>query len=112
MKLASTLAVIMTVALALPMQRSLAADDLALGDAAAIAAAIASPDRPRADVEQDARRKPQQVLEFAATTPSCWPVRSGRKGRSSPTTTRPMRSSPRRVSRPVTTAIACRTSGR
>ena len=36
---------------------------------AAIAAAIASPDRPKADLEQDARRKPQQVLEFAGVAP-------------------------------------------
>jgi predicted methyltransferase len=72
MRLTSTLAVIMTVALALPMQRALAADDLALGDAAAIAAALASPDRPRADVEQDARRKPQQVLEFAGIAPGMY----------------------------------------
>jgi predicted methyltransferase len=67
--MASTLAVITTVALALPLQRALAADDLAQGDAAAIAAAIASPDRPKSDVEQDARRKPQQVLEFAGVAP-------------------------------------------
>lgn len=36
---------------------------------AAIAAAIASPDRPKADLEQDERRKPQQVLEFAGVAP-------------------------------------------
>ncbi len=36
---------------------------------AAIAAAIASPDRPAADREQDARRMPQQVLEFAGVAP-------------------------------------------
>ncbi len=35
----------------------------------AIAAAIASPDRPVADREQDARRSPQQVLEFAGVAP-------------------------------------------
>jgi predicted methyltransferase len=36
---------------------------------AAIAAAIASPDRPKADLEQDTRRKPQQLLEFAGVAP-------------------------------------------
>jgi predicted methyltransferase len=36
---------------------------------AAIAAAIASPDRPKSDLEQDERRKPQQVLEFAGVAP-------------------------------------------
>jgi predicted methyltransferase len=36
---------------------------------AAIAAAIASPDRPKSDLEQDPRRKPQQVLEFAGVAP-------------------------------------------
>lgn len=36
----------------------------------AIAAAIASPDRPKSDLEQDERRKPQQVLEFAGAGPA------------------------------------------
>jgi len=36
---------------------------------AAIAAAIASPDRPAGDLEQDARRKPQEVLEFVGVGP-------------------------------------------
>ncbi len=36
---------------------------------AAIAAAIASPDRPKSDQEQDARRKPRQVLEFTGVAP-------------------------------------------
>ena len=39
------------------------------GAAGAIAAAIASPDRPQADLEQDARRQPQQVLEFLGVAP-------------------------------------------
>lgn len=39
------------------------------GDPTAIAAAIASPDRPKSDLEQDARRKPAQVLEFAGIGP-------------------------------------------
>jgi predicted methyltransferase len=41
---------------------------------AAIAAAIASPDRPKSDLEQDARRKPQQVLEFAGVTPGMYVI--------------------------------------
>jgi predicted methyltransferase len=36
---------------------------------AAIAAAIASPDRPKSDQEQDARRKPRQVLAFTGVGP-------------------------------------------
>jgi predicted methyltransferase len=36
---------------------------------AAIEAAIASPDRPQSDIEQDDRRKPLQVLEFAGAEP-------------------------------------------
>jgi predicted methyltransferase len=70
--MASTLAAITALTLALPLQSALADDDLAQGDAAAIAAAIASPDRPRADVEQDARRMPQQVLEFAGIAPGMY----------------------------------------
>ncbi len=41
----------------------------ASGDAAAIAAAIASPDRPAEDREQDERRKPAELLEFAGIAP-------------------------------------------
>ena len=74
MKMASTLAVITIVALALPVRSAHAADELAQGDAAAIAAAIASPDRPKADLEQDARRKPQQVLEFAGIAPGMYVI--------------------------------------
>jgi predicted methyltransferase len=70
--MASTLTFTMIAVLALPIQPALAADDLAQGDATAIAAAIASPDRPKADLEQDARRKPQQVLEFAAIAPGLY----------------------------------------
>jgi len=72
MRMASTLAFTMIAVLALPMQPAFAADDLAQGDAPAIAAAIASPDRPKADLEQDARRKPQQVLEFAGIAPGMY----------------------------------------
>jgi len=39
------------------------------GDAAAAAAAIASPDRPPADREQDERRKAQDVLKFIGVAP-------------------------------------------
>lgn len=41
----------------------------ASGDAAAIAAAIASPDRLPGDREQDERRKPAELLEFAGIAP-------------------------------------------
>jgi predicted methyltransferase len=41
----------------------------AKGDAAAVAAAIASPDRPPADREQDERRKPEEILEFSGISP-------------------------------------------
>jgi predicted methyltransferase len=68
------LALITIVALALPVQSALAADEVAEDDAAAIAAAIASPDRPKADVAQDARRKPQQVLEFAGIAPGMYVI--------------------------------------
>jgi predicted methyltransferase len=74
MRISSTLAVITIVALALPVQSALAADDLAQGDATAIAAAVASPERPKADLEQDARRKPQQVLEFAGIAPGMYVI--------------------------------------
>lgn len=37
--------------------------------AVAIEAALASPDRPKADLEEDARRKPRQILEFLAVEP-------------------------------------------
>ena len=72
MRMALTLVLITFVALAQPLPPALAADEVAQGDAAAIAAAIASPDRPQADVEQDARRKPQQVLEFAGIAPGMY----------------------------------------
>jgi len=74
MRMALTLALITIVALAQPLSPALAADALAQGDAAAIAAAIASPDRPKADHEQDARRKLQQVLEFAGIAPGMYVI--------------------------------------
>jgi predicted methyltransferase len=46
-----------------------AATDASQVSQAAIAAAIASPDRPKGDLEQDPSRKPQQVLEFAGVEP-------------------------------------------
>jgi predicted methyltransferase len=60
-------ALVVGLALALPA----AGDEIGSTEAsrAAIAAAIASPDRPKSDLEQDARRKPQQVLEFAGVDP-------------------------------------------
>jgi predicted methyltransferase len=61
----------LTLALVLTAPLPAAADDLVSTEAsrAAIAAAIASPDRPRSDLEQDARRKPRQVLEFTGVAP-------------------------------------------
>lgn len=44
------------------------------GSTAAIAAAIASPDRPASDREQDPGRKPQQVLEFAGVAPGMYVI--------------------------------------
>jgi predicted methyltransferase len=61
-------------ALALPAQSGFAADEFTEVSPAAIAAAIASADRPKADVEQDARRKPQQVLEFAGIAPGMYVI--------------------------------------
>jgi predicted methyltransferase len=69
MKAAPTVALIAFAVLAWPMQRSLADSGAGEASQAAIKAAIESPDRPKADLEQDARRKPQQVLEFAAIAP-------------------------------------------
>ncbi|NJD31884.1 MAG: class I SAM-dependent methyltransferase [Gammaproteobacteria bacterium] len=60
--------------LVMPLQPALAADQANEASRAAIAAAIASPDRPRADLEQDARRKPQQVLEFAGIAPGMYVI--------------------------------------
>jgi predicted methyltransferase len=74
MRRAPAVAMIVLVALALPMQRCLAVDDTSQVSREAIAAAIASPDRPRADLEQDARRKPQQVLEFAGVAPGLYVI--------------------------------------
>ena len=65
--LALSLTLTLTLTLALPAARA----DTGASEAsqAAIAAAIASPDRPKSDLEQDARRKPQQVLEFTGVAP-------------------------------------------
>jgi predicted methyltransferase len=62
-----TAALVLALALSLPA----GAADPGAGEAsqAAIAAAIASPDRLKSDLEQDARRKPQQVLDFAGVAP-------------------------------------------
>ena len=64
--------VIATVALVLVLALPAASAEPGAGEAspAAIAAAIASPDRPKADLEQDERRKPRQVLEFAGVAPA------------------------------------------
>ncbi|MCJ7452291.1 MAG: methyltransferase domain-containing protein, partial [Steroidobacteraceae bacterium] len=61
----------LTLALVLTAPLPAAGGDFTSNEAsqAAIAAGIASPDRPRSDLEQDARRKPQQVLEFTGVGP-------------------------------------------
>ena len=43
--------------------------DAAAESGAAIKAALASPDRPKADLEQDARRKPEEILAFVGVRP-------------------------------------------
>jgi predicted methyltransferase len=48
---------------------AIAESDAGQASQTAVSAAIASADRPAADREQDARRKPQQVLEFAGIAP-------------------------------------------
>ncbi len=73
MKTALNVAAIALVLIALPANPPRAA---ASGEAesAAIAAAVASPDRPEADREEDPRRHPQQVLEFAGVAPGMYVV--------------------------------------
>lgn len=73
MKTASTVAAIALVALCVPSTFAGAAE-AGGAVAAAITAAIESPDRPKADKEQDARRHPQQVLEFAGVAPGMYVV--------------------------------------
>lgn len=71
MKTALTVAATALVALSATSIHAAAGD---AGQAAAVTAAIASPDRPAADREQDARRHPQQVLEFAGVAPGMYVV--------------------------------------
>ena len=59
---------------ALCLPGAAAAEEAASASQAAIAAAIASPGRPKGDVEQDARRRPQQVLEFAGIAPGMYAI--------------------------------------
>ena len=67
MRLTAVPVLALTLTLALP---ALGAEtDANEASQAAIAAAIASPDRPKSDLEQDARRKPQQVLDFTGVAP-------------------------------------------
>lgn len=74
MRTALTVAAIALVLVTATAHSTLAASDAAEATRAAIAAAIASPDRPAADREQDARRMPQQVLEFAGVAPGMYVV--------------------------------------
>jgi len=55
--------------LAWPVAHADDAMDAAAASGAAIESAIASPDRPAADVEQDARRKPEKILTFVGVLP-------------------------------------------
>jgi len=55
--------------LAWPVARAADVMDAAAESGKAVASAIASKDRPKADVEQDARRKPAEILAFAGVTP-------------------------------------------
>lgn len=71
MKTALTVAATALVALSATSIHAAAGD---AAQAAAVNAAIASPDRPAADREQDARRHPQQVLEFAGVAPGMYVV--------------------------------------
>ena len=74
MRVAISLAAAAFVAFVLPLDPATAEEGPGAASQAAIAAAIASPDRPPADREQDARRHPQQVLEFAGITPGMYVV--------------------------------------
>jgi len=56
-------------ALSWPVAHAADPMDAAAESGAAITAAIASPDRPPADLEQDARRRPQAVLAFLGVAP-------------------------------------------
>jgi predicted methyltransferase len=56
-------------ALAWPVAHAADPMDAAAESGAAIKAALASPDRPKADLEQDARRKPEEILAFVGVRP-------------------------------------------
>jgi len=56
-------------ALAAPVANPLADEPTTAGQREAIAAAVASPDRPKADLEQDGRRRPQDILAFLGVGP-------------------------------------------
>lgn len=56
-------------AMAWPVAHAADPMDVAIESSAAIKAAIASPDRPKADLEQDARRRPAAVLGFLGVVP-------------------------------------------
>ncbi len=56
-------------ALAWPVAHAADPMDAAAESGAAVKAALASPDRPKADLEQDARRKPEEILAFVGVRP-------------------------------------------
>ena len=55
--------------LAAPLAYAADPIDAAAASGEAVAAAIASPDRPKSDLEQDARRKPAEILAFVGVAP-------------------------------------------
>jgi predicted methyltransferase len=60
---------VLCAAFALPAARAADPVDAAVASGAAIAAAIASPDRPKSDLERDAVARPAEVLAFLGVTP-------------------------------------------
>jgi predicted methyltransferase len=69
MRITAVLAQVVTLSLVLALPASGSGVDAREASEAAIDAAIASPDRPRSDLEQDERRKPRDVLEFVGVGP-------------------------------------------
>jgi predicted methyltransferase len=60
---------VLCAAFSLPVARAADPVDAAVASGAAVAAAIASPDRPKADLERDTVAKPTEVLAFLGVAP-------------------------------------------
>jgi predicted methyltransferase len=60
---------VLCAALSMPIAQAADPADAAVASSAAVAAAIASPDRPKADLERDAVAKPAEVLTFLGIAP-------------------------------------------